>query len=133
MIAIWPMQSAYFYANDLVEVGILGLPAGVAVFTGGCLIGPWIPKLGPTNRQMLFWMVIMVTTVACMSTLTPNSKTAAIACQVLGNLPFHIIVNLCFLSVQFSQHGKDLGIATGLSGASRSLGGTIAGECMCFG
>lgn len=33
-VALWPLQSAMFYANDSVEVGILGLPSGVAVVLG---------------------------------------------------------------------------------------------------
>jgi hypothetical protein len=33
-IALWPLQSAYFYGKDLIDIGLLGLPAGVAVFVG---------------------------------------------------------------------------------------------------
>jgi hypothetical protein len=108
-IAIWPLQSAYFYVSDLLEVGVLGLPAGVAVFVGvscvfiggnakwltdqGCVIGPFIPKLGPTNRQLLIAITLMVASIASMAALSPTSKAAAIALQVLCNLPFHVIVS----------------------------------------
>jgi hypothetical protein len=107
-IAIWPLQSAYFYVSDLLEVGVLGLPAGVAVFVGvscvfiggnakwltdqGCVIGPFIPKLGPTNR-LLIAITLMVASIASMAALSPTSKAAAIALQVLCNLPFHVIVS----------------------------------------
>lgn len=57
------------------------------------MIGPLIPKLGPTNRQLQVAMVLIVASVASMAALTPTSKAAAIALQVLSNLPFHVIVS----------------------------------------
>lgn len=35
-------------------------------------------------------------------------------------------MNLCFVSVQFSQDEHDIGIATGICGSARSLGGCVA-------
>ena len=105
------------------------------------MIGPFIPKLGKTNYQLTFALVVMVVSLSCNAVLSPYSKAAAIALQVVETLPFHWIVsvmaptllgiitpqvNLCFLSVQFAQQEADIGIATGLCGAARSMGGTVA-------
>ncbi|KAM0747975.1 MFS general substrate transporter [Meredithblackwellia eburnea MCA 4105] len=124
-IALWPQQSGMFYTDSLIGVGILGLPPGVAVFVGGCLVGLFIPKLGPTNRQLQIATVMIVTATASMAALTPTSKAGAIACVVLANFPFHLIVNLCFLTVQFASDPEDLGIAVGLCGTGRSVGGSV--------
>jgi hypothetical protein len=61
----------------------------------GCVIGPFIPKLGPTNRQLLIAITLMVASIASMAALSPTSSAAAIALQVLCNLPFHVIVSAC--------------------------------------
>lgn len=61
VIMFWPTQAFNVYGHDPVGVGIRGLPIGVSILTGACVVLWMLSVLRGRNRELMIASSIVMT------------------------------------------------------------------------
>lgn len=77
------------------------------------------------NYQLTFAVFMQTLFFALAALITPNNLGWLMACQFLAMFPFGWITLNCYTAASLNVPQKDLGVAIGLIGTFRSVGGSI--------
>lgn len=82
-------------------------------------------KIKHLKLQIVICLVIQTIFTACLAAAIPQSRAAWSALQAFSVGPFALVVLACYVIAGLNISLKHLGLATGLIGTFRSLGGSI--------
>ncbi|KAK4949977.1 hypothetical protein LTR10_011819 [Elasticomyces elasticus] len=125
MGTLLPQQIAYMYTSDPIKAGLYNIPGGFAGAGGGVFLGGLIAKMKRVQWQLFTGVVLQTVCVALYGILTPDRLAAAIVLQFFANLPFAWITLACYIIAGLNVPQRDLGLALGLVGTFRFLGGAV--------
>lgn len=120
-----PQQIAYVFTNDPILAGWYNVPIGFGACIGGALLGPLIPRIQHVPWQFLAANVVQALSCGLLAIVTPNRIAGGIVIQVISNIPFTWIIVLSYTTVGLHVPQREIGLAYGLLGAIRYLGGAV--------
>jgi len=82
-------------------------------------------KIKHLKLQILVALVVQAVFTACLAAVIPNNKSAWMALQALSVGPFALVVLACYVIAGLNIPLRYLGLATGLIGTFRSMGGSV--------
>ncbi|KAH7124199.1 transmembrane efflux protein [Dactylonectria macrodidyma] len=124
MMALLPQGSLYLFTNDQIEIGLMALPNGCVQAVFG-VIGPaLIGKIKRLRLQIIFTLVLQKAFTAALAGAVDN-KTAWMAIQAFCVGPFVLVVLACYVVAGLNMPLRYLGLASGLIGTFRSMGGSV--------
>lgn len=125
MGTLLPQQIAYMYSSDPIRAGLINIPGGFAGAAGGVVLGGLIAKMKHVHWQLFAGVFIQTLCVGLYGILTPDRLPAAIVLQFFANLPFAWITLACYIIAGLHVPQRDLGLALGLVGTFRFMGGSV--------
>jgi hypothetical protein len=120
-----PQQIAYVFTHDPILAGWYNVPIGFGATIGGALLGPLIPKIKHVPWQFLVANAIQALSCGLLAIATPKRIAGGIVLQAISNIPFTWIMVLSYTTVGLHVPQRELGLAYGLLGAMRYLGGAV--------
>jgi hypothetical protein len=126
MTVIWPTLISTVYTTDISAVGwqssVVGGGILLGQFVGGFALS-YIPKV---KWQCIILAVLTTAFVGSLAALGPDTHTFVITMGTLGCFVIGWIDNIAFPGVTLVIEPQDIGLATGVLGSIRSLGGAVA-------
>jgi hypothetical protein len=120
-----PQQILYVFTSNPITAGWYNIPSGVGALIGGTVIGGLITQVKHIPYQLLVANAIQTLACGLLSIATPERIAGGIVIQAIANLPFTWIVVLCYTTAGLHVPQRDIGLAYGLLGAFRYLGGAV--------
>ncbi|KAK5222205.1 hypothetical protein LTR72_006462 [Exophiala xenobiotica] len=125
MSALLPQGSLYTFTSNPWEIGYIALPNGVMQFVFGAVATAFMGKIKRLKAQMLVALVIQTIFTGCLAAVVEQHKIAWAALQAFSVGPFALVVLACYVTAGLNIPLKYLGLATGLIGTFRSMGGSV--------
>ena len=94
-------------------------------FVGAVTIPALVHKIKFVHYQLSFAVAMQTVFFGLAALITPTNLSWLMACQFFAMLPFAWITLNCYTAVSFNVPQRDLGVAIGLIGTFRCLGGAI--------
>lgn len=123
--ALIPEQIGYVWTSDPTRAGLYNIPAGFGCSLGGVVLGGLVFKIKHIHLQLLVAIVIQTIFTAAMAAITPDRVAMGIVFQALANLPFAWVTIIAYVTASLHVPHRDLGLALGLLGSFRFLGGAV--------
>ncbi|KAK5024951.1 hypothetical protein LTS07_008329 [Exophiala sideris] len=123
--ALLPQGSLYIFTSDPIQIGLIALPNGIVQFIFGAVATAFMGKIKHLKVQILFGLAIQAIFTACLAAIIPQSKTAWSALQAFAVGPFALVVLACYIIAGLNVPLRYLGLASGLIGTFRSMGGSV--------
>lgn len=122
----YPQPTSEKEADEVIlQIGIYSIPSGAGQLLGGVIIPGLVHKIKRVNYQLTFAVFMQTLFFALAALITPNNLSWLMACQFMAMLPFGWITLNCYTAASLNVPQKDLGVAIGLIGTFRSVGGSI--------
>ncbi|KAF1965332.1 MFS general substrate transporter [Bimuria novae-zelandiae CBS 107.79] len=115
----------YLYTPDPIKIGLYSLPSGMGQLIGGCLVPALIHYIRHVHYQLTFAVFMQTLFFGLAALITPTNIDWLMACQFLAMFPFGWITLNCYTTASLNVPQRDLGVAIGLIGTFRSVGGSI--------
>ncbi|KAK6375984.1 hypothetical protein LTS17_007234 [Exophiala oligosperma] len=125
MSALLPQGSLYIFTSDPIQIGYIALPNGFLQLFFGAVATSFMGKIKHLKAQIIVALVIQTVFTACLAAAIPQNKTAWSALQAFSVGPFALVVLACYVIAGLNISLRYLGLATGLIGTFRSLGGSV--------
>jgi len=125
MSALLPQGSLYTFTSNPWEIGYIALPNGVMQFVFGAVATAFMGKIKHLKAQMIVALVIQTIFTGCLAAVVGQHKIAWAALQAFSVGPFALVVLACYVTAGLNIPLKYLGLATGLIGTFRSMGGSV--------
>ncbi|KIW90309.1 uncharacterized protein Z519_08953 [Cladophialophora bantiana CBS 173.52] len=125
MMALLPQASLYIFTSDPIEIGYIALPNGIVQLLFGAVATSFMGKIKHLKAQILVSLVIQTIFIACLAAVIPQNKIGWAALQAFAVGPFALVVLACYVVAGLNIPLKYLGLATGLIGTFRSMGGSV--------
>lgn len=147
MSALLPQGSLYTFTSNPWEIGYIALPNGVmqvrrpllqicgslfclltgdnSQFVFGAVATAFMGKIKHLKAQMIVALVIQTIFTGCLAAVVGQHKIAWAALQAFSVGPFALVVLACYVTAGLNIPLKYLGLATGLIGTFRSMGGSV--------
>lgn len=120
-----PLQIQLVFTSDPTLAGWYNTPSGLGTFIGGFILGSMAPKIKHLPLQLLIANAIQALCCGLLAIATPNNIPAGLVLQAIANIPFAWTLVLSYTTASLHVPQRDIGLALGLLGASRYLGGAI--------
>ena len=135
----------YLHTADPIKIGLYSLPSGyvahpfflhspemliflshrVGQLIGGCLIPALVHYIKHVHYQLTFAVAMQTLFFGLAALITPTNLNWLMAVQFLAMFPFGWITLNCYTTASLNVPQRDLGVAIGLIGTFRSVGGSI--------
>ncbi|KAK5733992.1 hypothetical protein LTR17_009263 [Elasticomyces elasticus] len=115
----------YLYTADPIKIGLYSLPSGAAQLIGGVFVPALVSYIKHVNYQLIGAVFMQTLFFGLAATITPNNINWLMACQFLAMFAFGWITLNCYTTASLNVPQKDLGVAIGLIGTFRSVGGSV--------
>ncbi|KAK5738142.1 hypothetical protein LTR17_006171 [Elasticomyces elasticus] len=130
----------YLYTADPIKIGLYSLPSGAAQLIGGVFVPALVSYIKHVNYQLIGAVFMQTLFFGLAATITPNNINWLMACQFLAMFAFGWITLNCWEHIRklladpndladttasLNVPQKDLGVAIGLIGTFRSVGGSV--------
>ncbi|EXJ83059.1 hypothetical protein A1O1_06677 [Capronia coronata CBS 617.96] len=125
MTALIPTQISDMFTSDPIRAGLYNIPGGFGGAAGGAIIGSFMAKIKHVHLQLVFGIAMQTLFAGLFALATPDRLGMTIAFQLLANIPFSWITLICYVTASLNVPQRDLGLALGLIGTFRFLGGAI--------
>lgn len=125
MTDLIPANLAAVYTSDPVKAGYYNMPAGFGGSIGGAVLGGYPYKIRHVHIQLAVEIAVQTIFTALLALSTPDRLPLAIICQFFANVPFAWITCCCYLTASIHVPQRNIGLALGLLGTFRFLGGAI--------
>jgi len=124
-LGLLPQATFWIFTNDPIRIGILLLPNNLGQFFGSTVI----PGLLHLTRKPKFFIVAAIFLQTLFTGLyayaIPDHLAAWVAFQFFGQGCFDWITTCALVNLSLHVKQSDLGLAVGLTGTFRSLGGSV--------
>ncbi|KAI1613465.1 putative major facilitator superfamily transporter [Exophiala viscosa] len=125
MSALLPQGSLYIFTSDPIQIGLIALPNGIVRFIFGAVATSFMGKIKHLKVQILVGLGIQAIFTACLAAIIPQNKIAWSALQAFAVGPFALVVLACYVIARLNVPLRYLGLASGLIGTFRSMGGSV--------
>ncbi|KAF2024793.1 MFS general substrate transporter [Setomelanomma holmii] len=126
MTIVWPTLITTVYTPDVIAVGWQSSVVGGGVLLGQFVGGLALSYLPKVKWQCITLAVLATAFVGSLAALGPDTHTFVITMGVLGCFVIGWIDNITFPGVTLVIEPQDIGLATGVLGSIRALGGAVA-------
>jgi len=120
-----PQQILFVFTSDPILAGWYNVPAAVGGLIGGSVLGGLVPRIKHIPLQFLAANAIQALGCGLLAIATPDRIAPGLFLHALANLPFTWIIVLGYVTVGLHVPQRDIGLAFGLQGAMRYLGGAV--------
>ncbi|ETS79622.1 hypothetical protein PFICI_09475 [Pestalotiopsis fici W106-1] len=129
MNVLWPRESQLFFVSSDTPIlqGVYAMIFSCGTFLGGFIVAFISPRVHREKWQLVFFMVAQTALIGSLASVGVEDKAQAIVTIVLGAAMVTPpqLVSFTMLSLTLDDQ-NDIGIAVGLAGTFRLLGGAIA-------
>ncbi|KIX03119.1 uncharacterized protein Z518_06669 [Rhinocladiella mackenziei CBS 650.93] len=115
----------YLYTADPIKIGVYSIPSGAGQLVGGVIIPGLVHYIKFVHYQLTFSVFMQTLFFGLAALITPHNINWVMAVQFLAMLPFGWITLNCYTTASLHVPQRDLGVAIGLIGTFRSLGGAV--------
>lgn len=126
MTVLWPTILQTVYTADVIQVGWQSSVVGGGVLLGQTLAGFALSYVPRIKIQCIIAAALVLTFFTALTTLSPDRLSVTIALGVLGCTAVGYLENITFPGVTLLWEPQDIGLATGVLGSIRGLGGAVA-------
>jgi hypothetical protein len=126
MTIVWPTLISTVYTPDVIQVGWESSVVGGGVLLGQLVGGIALSYLPKVKWQCITLAVLTTAFVGSLAALGPDTHTFVITMGTLGCFVIGWIDNITFPGVTLVIEPQDIGLATGVLGSIRALGGAVA-------
>ncbi|KAL3444200.1 fungal trichothecene efflux pump [Aspergillus insuetus] len=123
---LWPTIISSIYTTDSIQVGLQSSVVGGGILLGQIMGGMALGFLPGVKYQCIIASCLAISFITPLSALGPDTWEMTIALGVLGCIAVGYIENITFPGVTLVVEPQDIGLATGVLGSLRALGGAIA-------
>lgn len=120
-----PQQILFVFTSNPITAGWYNVPAAVGGLFGGAVLGGLVPRLKHIPLQLLAGNAIQALAGGLLSLATPHRIAPGLFLRALVNVPFTWIIVIGYVTVGLHVPQRDIGLAYGLQGAMRYLGGAV--------
>lgn len=113
------------FTTDPIRIGELNIVQGVGNIVGGVVLSAFIYKMKHVPIQFFVGTFIQTLFLGLYALITPDTLAMALVFQFFANVPFAWLTLLSYVTAGLHVPQRDLGLASGLIGTFRSLGGSI--------
>ncbi|KAK7883497.1 hypothetical protein LTR67_011167 [Exophiala xenobiotica] len=115
----------YLYTADPIKIGIYSIPSGAGQLVGGVIIPGLVHYIKYVHYQLAFSVFMQTLFFGLAALITPHNINWVMAVQFLAMLPFAWVTLNSYTTASLHVPQRDLGVAIGLIGTFRSLGGAV--------
>lgn len=123
--AIVPQEIAYVFTSNPFTAGWYNVPCGFGGAIGGVVLGGLVHRMKHVHIQMLVANAVQTLFCGLLSITNPDRVAMGLVFQCLANVPFGWILVISYVTAGLHVPQRDMGLAYGLIGASRFLGGAV--------
>ncbi|KAJ9603453.1 hypothetical protein H2200_012231 [Cladophialophora chaetospira] len=125
MSAFLPQATQLVFGTTGIQLGLLLLPNGLGQMVGTWLVPMAVSLTGHPTRYILAGVSVQTLAVGFYAYGISGHKAAWAAFQFFGAGPFGLITVMLLLNAGLHVRPSELGIAVGLLGTFRSMGGSV--------
>ncbi|OBT63436.1 hypothetical protein VE03_07134 [Pseudogymnoascus sp. 23342-1-I1] len=115
----------FLHSADPVKIGIYSLPSGFAQLVGGAILPAFVHRIKYVHYQIAFGLLMQTVFFGLAALITPTNLNLLMAVQFFAMFPFGWITLNCYTTASLNIPQRDIGVAIGLIGSFRSIGGSI--------
>ncbi|KAF7561424.1 hypothetical protein G7046_g2702 [Stylonectria norvegica] len=123
---LWPSIISAIYTTDVIDIGWQSSVVGGGVLLGQATAGVAISYIPKLKYQCIGAAVTVLTFVTAMASLSKDRWAATIAFGTIACTAVGYIENVAVPGVTLLWGPQDIGLATGVLGSIRALGGAVA-------
>lgn len=123
--SLLPQQMLYMFTTNSIRIGEYNIVQGVGNIVGGVVLSSLIYKIKHVPIQFFVGTFVQTLFLGLYALITPDTLAMALVFQFFANIPFAWLTLLSYVTAGLHIPQKDLGLASGLIGTFRSLGGSI--------
>lgn len=126
MTVLWPTILGTVFTTDVMEIGWQSSVVG-----GGVLLGQTMGGLGISYLPKVKWQTVTASVFSCafvasLASLHAGGHAQIIALGVLATTSIGYVENITFPGVTLLFEAQDIGLAVGVLGSIRAMGGAVA-------
>jgi hypothetical protein len=125
MTILWPTILG-MYTTDVVTIGIQSSVVGGGILFGQMFGGFGLSYVPKVKWQAIITSLIGATFVAALAGIGPSTHAMTIAFGVIATFFIGYVDNITFPGVTLVWEAQDIGLATGVLGSIRAMGGAVA-------
>jgi hypothetical protein len=125
MITLGNQGTLFMFTNDIVDIGIISIPANVSAVLGGWIMPSLVHKIKHIRYQFIFALLLQTAFTASYATVIPHNKTGWMILPMFGQSCFTWVTVLSYVSSGLLVPQEELGVSAGLMGTFRSAGGSL--------
>lgn len=125
MANLLPQATQLVYATKPIETGLLLLPNGLGSAFGTCIVPLFLHKTGHPTRYVMGAIILQTLFTGLYAYGISGHKAAWSAFQFFGAGTFGLITITTVFNAGLHVRPSELGIAVGLLGTFRSMGGSV--------
>lgn len=123
--SVLPQKMLYMFTANSIRIGEYNIVQGVGNIVGGVVLSSLIYKMKHVPIQFFVGTFVQTLFLGLYALIAPNTLAMALVFQFFANIPFAWLTLLSYVTAGLHIPQKDLGLASGLIGTFRSLGGSI--------
>ncbi|KAL4812506.1 fungal trichothecene efflux pump [Aspergillus spinulosporus] len=123
---LWPQLIESIYTTDSIQIGLQSSVVGGGVLLGQILGGMALGFVPGVKYQCIIASCLAMAFITPLSALGPDTWSMTIALGTLGCIAVGYVDNITFPGVTLVVEPQDIGLATGVLGSLRALGGAVA-------
>ena len=126
MTVLWPTIVGALYTTDSIQVGWASSVVGGGVLLGQVLGGLALGYVPRVKCQSVVACVLAMALITPLAAITADTHGLCLALGILGLVAIGYVDNITFPGVTLVIASQDIGLATGVMGSIRALGGAVA-------
>lgn len=126
LTVLWPTIIGTIYTADLMQIGWQSTVVGGSMLFGQTMAGFCLSYVPKVKWQCVFVSTTALAFAASLTTISPDRWAATIALGTLLIVSVGFIENISLPGVTLVWEAQDIGLANGVLGSIRSLGGAVA-------
>ncbi|KIL91916.1 hypothetical protein FAVG1_04319 [Fusarium avenaceum] len=126
LTVLWPTIISTLYTTDSIKIGWQSCVIGGGVLLGQATSGIAISYVPRLKIQCICAAILVLAFVTAMCSLSPDRGANTIAFGLVACFGVGYIENVAFTGVTLLWAPQDIGLASGILGSIRALGGAIA-------
>lgn len=126
LTVLWPTLIEALYTTDSIQIGLQSSVIGGGILLGQVIGGLAIGYVPRVKIQTIIAVVCAVAFITPLAAVTADTHTMCIVLATLGLVAIGYVDNIAFPGITLVQDSQDIGLATGVMGSIRALGGAVA-------
>ncbi|KAF2500435.1 fungal trichothecene efflux pump [Lophium mytilinum] len=126
LTVLWPTIIGTVYTTNVIKIGWQSSVVGGGVLLGQAVGGFAISYIPKVKIQVIVLACLATAFLGAQAALSVDSHTRFITLGVLGTFVVGWIDNITFPGVTMIYEAQDIGLATGILGSIRAVGGAVA-------